>query len=166
MSSSHIRPRFNLAVDLEIDEAQTRIIKEAEQSDTLCEVKVFPGYLCLRIPESERHFWSPRLTVSFDRANDGKTHLAGVYGPNANVWSLFLFGYLISGSLALFSGIFGFVQLSLSGHAWGLWIFGLMLAAMGALYLLAQAGQKLGAAQTSQLHSIVESAMERMARID
>lgn len=165
MNSFGIRPRFSLALDLGVEEAQAKIIREVERGDDLCEVKTYPGYMCLRIPESDRHFWSPRLTVSFDQIEGGKTRVVGIYGPNANVWSLFLFGYLILGSLSLFSGILGFVQASLNGPAWGLWIFGGMLGATVALYLMARFGQKLGSAQTSRLHQIVESAMERMANV-
>ena len=101
--------------------------------------------------------------MSFNQTDDGKTRLVGIYGPNANVWSLFLFGYLIIGSLSLFSGILGFVQSSLDRPAWGLWIFGGMVGAAVALFLLAKLGQKLGSAQTSRLHQIVESAMDGVA---
>jgi hypothetical protein len=128
-------------------------------------VKNFSGFVCLRIPSQDRHFWSPRLNLSLTPTEDGKSQIQGVYGPNANVWSLFLYGYLITGSLALFSGILGFVQLSLEIKAWGLWIFGAVLAAAAGLYLLAQFGQKLGAAQTFQLHQIYESAMGRKVDI-
>lgn len=166
MSSPRIRPRFSLVVDLETEEAQRRIFGQVEADHVQCEVKTFKGYMSLRIPEADRHFWSPRLTLAFDQIEDGKTELVGVYGPNANVWSLFLYGYLIVGSLWVFSGILGFVQLSMGNSAWGLWIFGVMSVAMVVLYLLAQMGQKLGAEQTTLLHGIVESAMERMAVIE
>ena len=44
----------------------------------------------------------------------------------------------------------------------GLWVFDLMVAAAVALFALARFGQKLGAAQASRLHQIVESATERI----
>jgi len=165
MSSFGFRPHFSEILDLELEEAQAKIIGEVEGGDDRCEVKTFPGFITLRIPELDRHFWSPRLTLHFDRTEEGKTRLEGIYGPNANVWSLFLYSYLITGSLALFSGILGHVQWKLDRPAWGLWVFGAMLAAMAGLYLLAQFGQKLGAAQTFRLHRIYESAMGRTVEI-
>ena len=165
MSSFGFRPHFSEVLDLELEEAQAKIIGEVERGEHQCEVKTFPGFITLRIPEQDRHFWSPRLTLHLDRREDGKTRIEGIYGPNANVWSLFLYGYLITGSLSLFSGILGFVQWKLDRPAWGLWIFGLMLAAMVGLYVLAQFGQKLGAAQTFRLHQIYESAMGRTVEI-
>jgi hypothetical protein len=165
MSSFGFRPHFSEILDLDPEEAQARLLREVEQGEHRCEVKKFPGFVTLRIPEEDRHFWSPRLTLHFSRTEEGETQLEGIYGPNANVWAMFLYSYLGTGSIALFSGIFGFVQWKLERPAWGLWIFGLMVAAMIGLYLLAQFGQKLGATQTYRLHRIYESAMGREVEI-
>lgn len=165
MSSFGFRPRFSETIDLDVEEAQASVLREVERGGHRCEVKTFPGFITLRIPEQDRHFWSPRLTLHLDQDQDGKTCIEGIYGPNANVWSLFLYSYLITGSLALFSGILGYVQWKLDRPAWGLWVFGVMLAAMAGLYVLAQFGQKLGAAQTFRLHQIYESAMGRTVEI-
>lgn len=165
MSSFGFRPHFSHDIDLDVDAAQAKVIRAVNDGEDDCEVKCFPGFICLRIPEKDRHFWSPRLNLSLDEAEDGKTHVTGVYGPNANVWSLFLYGYLITGSIGLFSGIFGFVQKSLGGSTWALWVFGAMVGAAIGLYVLAQFGQKLGATQTFRLHQLYESAMGRTEEI-
>lgn len=165
MSSFGVRPRFSQTLELGIDEAHAQILREVKQGDHRCEVKSFPGFICLRIPESDRHFWSPRLTLALEEAEDGKTEIEGIYGPNANVWSLFFFGYLITGSLCLFSAILAFCQWWIGNHPWGLWVFGPMAAAVIGLYVMAQFGQKLGALQTFRLHQIYESAMGQQADI-
>ena len=152
-------------MDLPPEEIQAKIVREVQRTAGCCEIKNFPGYLCLRIPEEERHFWSPRLTLSIDSGEDGKTQLSGIYGPNANVWSIFVYGYLLIGSIGLFSGILGGVQWRIETPAWGLWIFFSMVALAAGLYVFAQFGQKLGAAQTFQLHQIYESAMGRRVEI-
>lgn len=159
MSSFRVRPRFTQAMPLRPDQARARLVDHASRPGTRCEVKTFPDFVCFRIPENERHFWSPRLNLSLNPGPDGGTLVHGTYGPNANVWSMFLYGYLLSGSLALFSGLFGFCQWSLGHRPWGLWIFGLTASLVAGLYLLAQIGQKLAAQQTFQLHQIFESAM-------
>lgn len=165
MSSFGIRPHFSETIDLNPDEAQAKFIRAIEQGEHHCELKSFQGFVCLRIPVEHRHFWSPRLNLSLNPTEDGKTILQGVYGPNANVWSLFLYGYLLTASLALFTGILGFAQLTIGNTPWGLWIFGAMLAVGTGLYVLAQFGQKLGAAQTFRLHQIYESAAGRSVDI-
>jgi hypothetical protein len=165
MSSFRIRPQFSQILDLGIEEARERIVSMVNSGHDRCEVKSFPGFICLRIPEEERHFWSPRLNLSLDETEDRKTLVEGTYGPNANVWSLFLYGYLLSGTFGMFAGILGFAQWMIGNRPRGLWILGVMLAMAGGLYVFAQFGQKLGARQTYLLHRIYETAMGRTVEI-
>ena len=98
---------------------------------------------------------------AFDADDAGGTRIEGIYGPNANVWSLFLYGYLIIGSVGLFGGCIGFAQQALGRSCWGLWIFWVSLGLGLALWILAQFGQKIGAHQTYRLHHVYEDAMGR-----
>jgi hypothetical protein len=159
MSSFRIRPRFTQILNLGVEDAGERIVREVNRGEYPCEVLKFPGFICLRIPEEDRHFWSPRLHLSLDPGEDGKTRIEGTYGPNANVWSMFLYGYLLLGSVGLFSGTLGFAQWMIGARPWGLWIFSAMLTAAIGLYVFAQFGQKMGAQQTFRLHRIYEAAM-------
>lgn len=165
MSSFHVRPRFSQTLELQVEEARRRIIEEVEKCDECCEVKSFPGFVTLQIPEAEQHFWSPRLNLSLDVIPDGGTHIVGIYGPNTNVWSMFLYSYLFSGTAAVFSGSLGFAQWMVGARPWGLWIFAVMITIIGGLYLFAQFGQKLGAQQTFRLHRIYEAAIGRTVEI-
>ncbi len=165
MSSFLIRPRFNQTVDLDAEAVRKNLADQVMRDGDRVELKSFPDYLCLRIPEKDRHLWSPRLSLSLEAAGHGKTMIQGIYGPNGNVWSLYLYGYLIVGSLGLFSGILGFCQWKLGNHPWGLWLFGVMLIAAATLYLVAQFGQKLGARQTFLLHQCYESAVGQAVEI-
>jgi len=152
-------------INLDLDSTQRRIVDHITVEENRCEVKNFPGYLCVRILEQDRHFWSPRLTLSIESAEDGKTVIEGIYGPNANVWSLFLYGYLIVGTLAVFAACIGLVQAMLGHTPLGLWVLGLMLAAVVTLYLVAQFGQKLGVQQTFVLHQAYEAAIGQSVEI-
>lgn len=165
MSSFHIRPRFMQIVDLDIGTVQEKIVDHITRSQSRCEVKNFEGYITLRIPEEDHHFWSPQLTLSLYPTEDRKTRIQGIYGPNTSLWSLFFYGYMIAGSLGTFAGIFGFCLWMIAGETWGLWIFGGLLAVVTGLYLTAQLGQKLGAWQTFQLHQAYESAVGHAAEI-
>ena len=158
MSQFGFRPRFTQYLPLPVGEAVALAAAGLEAQDGGFEVKRFPGFICLRVPESERHFWSPRLNLSF-HGHGGETRVEGIYGPGANVWSLFLYGYLLAGSAALFSGCLGFAQVSLGLRAWGLWICAAAAIVLAALYLGAQFGQKLGAQQQFRLHQAYEAAV-------
>lgn len=161
MSSFGFRPHFSQNLDLSPDEAREKLVEAVREAGEDFEVRSFPGFVCLRVPPADRHFWSPRLNVNFEAADQGGTRVEGIYGPNANVWSLFLYGYLIIGSVGLFGGCIGFAQHSLGRLCWGLWIFWVSLGLGLALWILAQFGQKIGAHQTYRLHQVYESAMGR-----
>ena len=159
MSSFRLRPCFSHVVELGLEEARGWIVAQVENSEDRCEVKNFPGFVCLRVREEDRHYWSPRLNLSLEADGESKTLVRGTYGPNANMWASFLYGYLLVGSLGVFSAILGFCQKSLNMEPWGLWVFVIMLLIALGMYVLAQFGQKVGAKQMFQLHQIYEGAV-------
>jgi hypothetical protein len=156
MSSFRLRPGFSHVLDRGVDSARDLIVEGARGHADRCEVRSFPGYVCLHVLERDGHFWSPRLSLSLELEMDGRTRVTGTYGPNTNVWSAFLYGYMLVGSAGLFSGLLGLCQWWLKMTPWGLWIFGLMLIIAAGMYVFAQMGQKIGAQQTFMLHQIYE----------
>ncbi len=156
MPRLQVRSRFSHLLEGGAEAVRTRFA--AALDPQLCEVKSFPGYLSLFVPEAERHFSSPRLNLSLEPEAGGKTRVEGVYGPNANLWSAFLYAWLLVGTAGLFSGILGACQAHLGMTPWGLWIFADMASIGLGLYLLARLGRKLGEAQTLQLHRLYEAA--------
>ena len=165
MSSFRLRPQFSIHLPGVVDEVRQQLAEDLKKHGEKFDVKSFPGYLSLRVPEAEQHYWSPQLQISLDAA-EGQTSLAGIYGPNTNMWASFLYGYFIVGSVGLFSGLLGACQLCIGDSPWGLWIFAAMVAAALGLYFSAQMGQKLGARQTFELHQVVESAVGRTIEIN
>lgn len=165
MSSFRVRPRFEDNLAEPPDAAHARLLAAFAGQPAPLEVKSFPGMIGLHIPETARRPWSPRLILSFEATETGATRISGTYGPEIEVWSVFLYGYLVSGMLGTFSGILGTAQLLLGQRPWGAWVCtGMVLLAL-LLYLGAQLGQKLGARQTFQLHQAYESAIGRPVEI-
>lgn len=157
MSSLHIRPRFEQVIPGEVDVVRDKLADQLREAAEGYEIKNFPDFLCLRIPEKDRHFWTPRLNLSLEDAGEGRTRIRGIYGPNANVWGLFLYGYLTTGSIAAFGSVFGIAQWFVGQTPWGLFCGGAGLLGVLVLYATAQFGQKIGAQQTFLLHQVYES---------
>lgn len=161
MSSFRIRPHFRETVDWDIATAQDQLVSRLRDGGGRCVVMSFPGYVTLRIPDREQHFWSPQLTVSLEPSEGGGTRMEGTYGPNTNVWSMYLYGYLLVGTAGVFALVFGISQWLAGTRPWVLWVLaGLIGLAIG-FYLLAQFGQKLAARQTFLLHRELETALGR-----
>jgi len=159
MSSLHIRPRFEQIVPGDPVRVREQLAEGLAREGEGFEIKNFPEFLCLRIPEEDRHFWTPRLNLAIEDGGDGTTRIQGIYGPNANVWGIFIYGYLTAGSVALFGGMFALAQWMIGQTPWGTWFAGAGLLGLLALYFVAQFGQKIGAQQTFHLHQVYEAAI-------
>jgi len=160
MSSFRIRPRFEHKLKCSPEELKQRLTTQAQSNNTQCEVKSAANQIYLLIPPEQQHFWSPQLLLQFESEEAGSSLIKGLYGPNPNVWILFIYGYAASGILGTFMLIIGLSQWSLGETMWGMWIFGVCaLLALG-LYILAQTGQKIGANQTFRLHHCYEEAID------
>lgn len=159
MSSFHIRPRFQQVVSLPREEIQERLAESLKRPGSRCTILNFPGFLTIRIPDEDRHFWSPRLTLSFDENDSGETVITGIYGPNANVWGIFFYSYLCIGFLGVISLVMGISQWAIGKPPSWLWLAGVALFGLIGIYLVAQFGQKLGVQDTFRIHQAYESAV-------
>ncbi len=158
LSSFQVRPRFEAWIAAPADAVHAGLRRGLEAHAPSLVVRTFPGFIAVHIPDVERRYWSPRLFLSVEGSSGDRTRIEGIYGPEIEIWSVFLYGYLGTGLLGTFSGIYGFVQLRLGQNPWGLWICGGMAAGALLLYLFAQLGQKLGAHQTHRLHEAYTAA--------
>lgn len=159
MSSFGVRPCFEHTVDLRPEATRARLRQSFARQSAVFEVRDFPRFIGLHIVENERRFWSPRLFLVLDATNEGATLVQGTYGPEMEIWSVFLYGYLITGMLGIFSGVLGFSQMMIKTDPWGLWVLGSMALLAALLYLSGRLGQKFGARQTFQLHQAYHAAM-------
>ncbi len=158
LSSFQVRPRFEEMVTAPPETVHAGLRRGLEAHAPSLVVRTFPGFIAVHIPDAERRYWSPRLFLSVESAPGDRTRIEGIYGPEIEIWSVFLYGYLGTGLLGTFSGIYGFVQHRLGQNPWGLWICSGMVVGALLLYLFAQLGQKLGAHQTYRLHEAYTAA--------
>jgi hypothetical protein len=158
LSSFRVRPRFECVVAAPLEDAHATLVRGLTEHAPSLVVKPFPGFIGIHVPDAERKQWSPRLFLSLEPAPGGGTRIEGIYGPEIEIWSVFLYGYLATGLLGTFSGILGACQHLLGQRPWGLWVCGAMAGGALLLYLGAQLGQKLGAWQTIQLHQAYTAA--------
>ncbi len=163
LSSFRIRPRFEQTFAAPPEVVHAAFMRGLALHAPTLMVRPVAGFIGIHLPDGERRYWSPQLFLNMEAAPEGGTRVAGVYGPEIEIWSVFLYGYLGAGMLGTFSGILGFSQWRLGQSAWGLWICGAMAVLALLLYLFAQLGQKFGAWQTFQLHQAYTAAAEELS---
>ncbi len=164
MTSFRIRPRFR-QIRQEDPVTIEREIKEKLKGRQREITGVFiPGHITLRIHPDHRHFWSPQLTLSLESTDDGMV-INGLYGPNPTVWAVFFLGYATLGIILLIAGMLLLSQQMLGIEAPLWWIIPACIGAGLLLYLIAQAGQKIGASQMYDLHYFYQETMGEKVRI-
>ena len=157
MSSLRIRPRFKEELELNASEF-TSLMERALDSTEEFTGLVSDRYCVLKIPQEQRHYWSPQLTLTIDETSENeKLVVRGLYGPKPSVWAVFFMSYAALGVLSLFAGVYGLSQVMLEKPAPILWAIPIMGIIALVLYLIAQAGQKVGAEQMFRIHHFYES---------
>ena len=160
MTSIRIRPRFKDSYNLTPVQIQELVRARLQEADCPCTGKILNGFITLYILRSEQHFWSPQLSLSFEKDEDSeRTIIRGLYGPNPTVWAVFTLGYAALSILSLFIGFYGFSQFSLGHDAGILWALPVLAGLAASLYVVAQFGQKLGVEQTFTLHHFFEETL-------
>lgn len=160
LSSFRVRPRFTDRVRASRDDAKRHLLASlAREPAGTFELRPFAEFVGIHLAERDRRYWSPRLFLSLETEPDGSTRIEGTYGPEIEVWSVFLYGYLSTGLLGTLSAITGGAQLFIGQEPWAFYATGTMAVIALGLYLAAQLGQKLGAHQTFQLHEAYERAV-------
>lgn len=158
MSEIGLRPTFSDSIPMDPETARRHLATRMADLAPEFECKDFPGFIGLRMPVNRRRFYSPRLNLSLEANEAGGTRIEGIFGPNASMWSAFLYGYLATISITLFSGILGACQWKLGMLAWGLWIFWTALASVIGLYIAGRIGRHMARIQTDELRTIYQNA--------
>lgn len=155
-----LRPRFKAEVPFAIEDIGAKIKGHLKERQDSVVGKVVGNMAVLSIPESQRHFWSPQLTLGMDETDtQGVTMLRGMYGPSTSVWLAFIFTYGILGIISSFALIIGFSQYALGQATHSFYIAFICMMGIGVMYFISYSGQKLGGAQMEVLHGFVEESL-------
>jgi hypothetical protein len=106
----------------------------------------------IHLPEEEQKIWTPHLSLRLDHEDRGSSIFAR-FAPKPEIWTFFMFLYVLVVFLILFGATFGYVQWASNEPAWGLWAVWLGLPVLGLIHLAAYMGQRLGRSQMEDLKS-------------
>lgn len=153
-----IRPRFKKQTSDSIESLLEKLHAVCEAEKDSIHGSIVHHHATITIPTDQQHFWSPQLSLSFETVED-KTYIRGLYGPNPNVWLLFMFLYFFMGFVALVLIIVGISRLNLGLTAYILWAVPFVLGGIFVLWFAGKAGRKLGHEQIYQIHDIIKPAI-------
>lgn len=150
-----VRPRFEIELKLPAESVAEQINAAVRSIDAPCKGTMYTQYGTLYLPEREQHYWSPQLTLHLEE-HEGTTLVRGLYGPRSSVWTLFIFLYAVLSLATLMVAVIGSSYYMLGQPAQILWLLPVLLLCFLGLYLIAQAGQRLGRPQLLVLHEFIE----------
>lgn len=154
MLTPRLRPVLELAVSHAPQALTACVRSRLDAPDSPCRGRVVIDQIELQIRERDRRFWSPTLNVIVT-PTDGGSRLRGTFGPNPDVWTLFLACYAFVVLSAVFGAFYGFAQWTLGGAPWGLLSIPIACALLVIIYIAAGIGQRLGHDQAEALEQFL-----------
>lgn len=149
-----LRPRFRLRIALSAREVVERFGDHKDSGTAPFDLYIEDRQVEMSVDAGRRHFWSPYLKLRLEQQQNA-TVLKGTFGPNINVWSMFLAAYavcVLTGSTGL---IIGVSQLLIDQSPVGLWLTAGGLAASTLIWAAGQIGQRLAYDQMVAIHLFV-----------
>lgn len=160
MTTIDIRPRFRQTFEVPPEQLmqQFQILLDQAEAPVVGRVSKVIKQIILKVPQDERHYWSPQLSLSLDEFGSG-SEIRGLFGPRSSVWLMFIFFYAVLGIISLFIGITGGAQASLGQEAPVLWVIPICAVIALILFLVAKAGERLGREQMHILYDAYQAAL-------
>lgn len=153
-----VLPRFEVVLGCPERRVADKILDGLATTDCECHGWVELPYAELLVPENARHFWSPRLQLTFDTHAEG-TIVHGVFRPEPGVWTGFVFAHFAFGTTALLGLSLGLAQWTLGQPPLAMLALPLGAALSLGLYVGALFGHRLGHEQMCMLRRELDRAL-------
>lgn len=152
------RPRFQRSLTAPLAALKSALEARIVDPDVPCKGRVFEQHAELRVPVEDHHFGSPELYIAFRSAED-RTELHCRFGPRSDIWTAFIFGFVLF-SLCIVAGlVLGFSQSTSGATPWGYWIVPVGVIGGALVHTATFVGQILGRAQMVQLQTVLDDAL-------
>lgn len=152
---TRIRPRIRFEAAHSPEQLYRRIKEQLTQPDIECEGQVLPGFATFYPKEKDQHYWSPQLTINFEKSETGSL-VRGLYGPKPSVWTMFMFFYSLIGFITLIAAMVSLSYWSLGEYSIIFWSVPVLILIFLSLFLVAYLGQKFGHKQIVSIHRFLE----------
>ncbi len=161
-----IRPRFQLKIDLDAEEALNHVENSIPKDPTVTGEKS-NSYIFLRIPKVLQHYWSPELSVRIEKEEfTDRTTVFCLIGPRQSVWAMFALLYAFIFFASTFAGIYGIVKFQNSGDTLWLWTIPIGIILTISIFFTSKVGQKKGRDQMLHLISFLYHSLDEVTTVE
>ena len=155
-----LRPRF----EVESKNSVTQILEKAKQLKTELktdyQIKIIDEHLYFYFSKEKRKYYSPFLHLELE-ANEGKTTVKGLFGPEQLLWTLFMFLHFIVAGLFLVFSMMAYTHWSLNQSiVLDVVVMTFMVVFWILLYVIARINREKGVPQMHELEDLMYKVLE------
>ena len=155
-----LRPRF----EVESKNSVAQILEKAKQLKTELkadyQIKIIDEHLYFYFSKEKRKYYSPFLHLELE-ANEGKTIIKGLFGPEQLLWTLFMFLHFIIAGLFLVFAMMAYTHWSLNQSViLDVVVMTFMVVFWILLYVIARINREKGVPQMHELEDLMYKVLE------
>ena len=155
-----LRPRF----EVESKNSVAQILEKAKQLKTELkadyQIKIIDEHLYFYFSKEKRKYYSPFLHLELE-ANEGKTIVKGLFGPEQLLWTLFMFLHFIVAGLFLVFSMMAYTHWSLNQSiVLDIVVMTFMVVFWILLYVIARINREKGVPQMHELEDLMYKVLE------
>ena len=155
-----LRPKFEVESKNSVD----KILEKAKQLKTELkadyQIKIIDEHLYFYFSKEKRKYYSPFLHLELE-ANEDKTTVKGLFGPEQLLWTLFMFLHFIIAGLFLVFAMMAYTHWSLNQSiVLDIVVMTFMVVFWILLYVIARINREKGVPQMHELEDLMYKVLE------
>lgn len=155
-----LRPRFEVESKKSVEQVleRAKILKSELKSDY--QIKIIDEHLYFYFSKEKRKYYSPFLHLELE-ADEGKTIIKGLFGPEQLLWTLFMFLHFIVAGLFLVFSMMAYTHWSLNQSiVLDVVVMTFMVVFWILLYVIARINREKGVPQMHELEDLMYKVLE------
>ena len=155
-----LRPRFEVESKKSVEQILERAKNLKSELKSDYQIKIIDEHLYFYFSKEKRKYYSPFLHLELE-ADEGKTIIKGLFGPEQLLWTLFMFLHFIVAGLFLVFSMMAYTHWSLNQSiVLDVVVMTFMVVFWILLYVIARINREKGVPQMHELEDLIHKVLE------
>lgn len=155
-----LRPRFEVESKKSVEQILERAKNLKSELKSDYQIKIIDEHLYFYFSKEKRKYYSPFLHLELE-ADEGKTIIKGLFGPEQLLWTLFMFLHFIVAGLFLVFSMMAYTHWSLNQSiVLDVVVMTFMVVFWILLYVIARINREKGVPQMHELEDLMYKVLE------
>ena len=155
-----LRPKFEVESKKSVEQILERAKNLKSELKSDYQIKIIDEHLYFYFSKEKRKYYSPFLHLELE-ADEGKTIIKGLFGPEQLLWTLFMFLHFIVAGLFLVFSMMAYTHWSLNQSiVLDVVVMTFMVVFWILLYVIARINREKGVPQMHELEDLMYKVLE------